>query len=61
MAIMLHSETIQKMYLDYYCNYLTVEKFAEHNLLGVEHARQLLTIGRDIAYYGLENYQEGQL
>jgi hypothetical protein len=40
MAIMLHSETIHAMYLDYYNNYLTVEKFAEHNLLSVEHAKQ---------------------
>ena len=57
----LYSETIQKMYLDYYCNYLTVEKFAEHNLLSVEHARQLLTIGRTIAYDGLKQYQDEQL
>ena len=58
---MLHSETIHKMYLDFFNNYLTVEKFAEHNLLSVEHAKQLLTIGRAIAYYGLETYQEEQL
>lgn len=58
---MVHSETIQKMYLDYYCNYLTVEKFAEHNLLSVEHAKQLLEIGRTIAYDGLKQYQQNQL
>jgi len=57
----MYSETIHAMYLDYYCNYLTVEKFAEHNLLSVEHAKQLLEIGRIIAYDGLKQYQEAQL
>ena len=58
---MLHSEAIHKMYLDYYNNYLTVEKFAEHNLLSVEHTKQLLEIGRTIAYDGLKQYQQNQL
>lgn len=58
---MLHSETIHAMYLDYYNNYLTIEKFAEHNLLNVEHAKQLLEIGRIIAYDGLKQYQQAQL
>lgn len=57
----MYSEAINAMYLDYYCNYLTVEKFAEHNLLSVEHAKQLLEIGRAIAYDGLKQYQEGNL
>ena len=58
---MLHSETIHAMYLDYFNNYLTVEKFAEHNLLNVDHARQLIAIGRIIAYDGLKQYQQNQL
>jgi hypothetical protein len=49
------------MYLDYFNNYLTVEKFAEHNLLSVEYAKQLLDIGRIIAYDGLKQYQQNQL
>lgn len=57
----LHSETIAEIYLDFFNNYLTVEKFAEHNLLSVEHAKQLLEIGRTIAYDGLKQYQQNQL
>ena len=57
----MYSEIIHAMYLDYYCDYLTVEKFAEHNLLSVEHAKQLLAIGRAIAYDGLKQYQQNQL
>lgn len=57
----MYSEKLHAMYLDYYCNYLTVEKFAEHNLLSVEHAKQLLEIGRTIAYDGLTQYQQNQL
>lgn len=57
----LYSETIVEMYLDFFNNYLTVEKFAENNLLSVEHAKQLLAIGRVIAYDGLKQYQQNQL
>jgi hypothetical protein len=49
------------MYLDFFNNYLTVEKFAEHNLLSVDHAKQLLEIGGTIAYNGLKQYQQNQL
>lgn len=58
---MLHSETMHAIYLDYFNNYLTVEKFAEHNLLSVEHAKILLEIGRVIAHDGLKQYQQAQL
>ena len=57
----LYSELILNMYLDYLNNYMSVEKFAEHNLLNVEHAKQLLEIGKNIARDGLKQYQEGQL
>ena len=57
----LYSEIIFEMYLDFVNNYLTVEKFAENNLLSVEHAKQLLEIGRTIAYDGLKQYQQNQL
>lgn len=57
----LHSETIHALYLDFFNNYLTVEKFAEHNLLSVDHAKQLLEIGRIISYDGLRQYQQNQL
>lgn len=57
----LYSEIIHAMYLDYYCNYLTVEKFAEHNLLSVEHTKQILEVGRVIAHQGLKQYQDEQL
>lgn len=57
----LYSETLLEIYLDYFNNYLTIEKFAEHNLLSVEHAKQLLEIGRTIAYDGLKQYQQNLL
>lgn len=57
----MYSETIVEMYIDFFKNYLTVEKFAENNLLSVEHAKQLLAIGRVIAYDGLKQYQQNQL
>ena len=34
-------------YLDWFNNYLTIEKMAEHHGLDVEHARVLIGIGRD--------------
>lgn len=34
------------LYLDYFNNYLTVEKFAEHNGMEVADAKALLEIGR---------------
>ena len=57
----LYSEIIFEIYLDYFNNDLTIKKFAEHNLLSVEHAEQLLEIGRIIAYDGLKQYQQNQL
>ena len=33
-------------YLDYRNNYLTVDVFAEHNGLTVEHAKELLELGK---------------
>jgi hypothetical protein len=35
-------------YLDYVDNYLTIEKYAEHNGLTVEQAKRLIGLGRDI-------------
>lgn len=59
---MLHSEAIFNMYLDYYNNYAgNVDLFAEHNLLNVFDAYQIIQIGRTIAYDGLKQYQERQL
>ena len=39
-------EQLQAMYLDYVNNYLTVEKWAEHNGLYVSEARTLLDVCR---------------
>lgn len=36
------------VYLDYVNNYLTIEKFAEHNLLTVSQATSLLDLSKQI-------------
>lgn len=43
-------ETLINAYLDYVNNYLTIEKYAEHNGLTPEQARALLDVAR--AVYG---------
>ena len=41
------NKQLREFYLDWFNNYLTVEKIAEHHGLDVEHARLLIGIGRD--------------
>ena len=41
------NKQLREFYLDWFNNYLTVEKMAEHHDLDVEHARTLIGIGRD--------------
>jgi hypothetical protein len=40
--------TLQEYFLDFFNNYLSVEKFAEHNNLPYEDACQVLDIGKRI-------------
>lgn len=37
-----------EMYLDYRNNYLTVEKFAEHNGLSEIHGHRLIALAREV-------------
>jgi len=39
---------LNEIYLDYLNNYLTIEKFAEHNGITTGMARELISIGRYI-------------
>jgi hypothetical protein len=41
-------ETLINAYLDFRNNYLTVEKYAEHNGLHVQAARVLLDLAREV-------------
>ena len=41
-------ETLIAVYLDYWNNYLTVEKYAEHNGLTEEQAYKLIDLARDV-------------
>lgn len=41
-------QTLINAYLDYVNNYLTIEKYAEHNGLTNEQANRLIDLGRDI-------------
>jgi len=43
-----YSEQLQAMFLDYFNDYLTVAKFAEHNNLTVDEAEQLIRLGRAV-------------
>ena len=40
------SKQLREMFLDYFSNYLTVDKFAEHNELERDDALTLLAMGR---------------
>ena len=46
--IQIARETLNELYLDYFNDYLTVEKFAEHNGLTISQANTLINIGREI-------------
>lgn len=39
---------LNEIYLDYFNNYLTIDKFAEHNGITVDMARKLISIGKYI-------------
>lgn len=41
-------DTLIGLYLDYRNNYLSIEKFAEHNLLTVEQAQTLINLGLEV-------------
>ena len=41
-------ETLIAVYLDWRNNYLTVEKYAEHNGLTTEHAGALIALAREV-------------
>lgn len=44
----MHKQVLLDMFLDYFNNYLTIEKFAEHNEITVDQARALVTVLYDI-------------
>lgn len=44
-------------HLDYTNDYLTVEKFAEHNLMTKEQALQVISIGRELHEINVEVYK----
>ncbi len=46
-------QTLNDIYIEYKNNYLTVEKFAEHNLMPVDQASKLISIGWSINIDGV--------
>lgn len=44
----MYNETLQDIYLDYVNNYLTQEKFAEHNDLDLVQANALLRLAEEV-------------
>lgn len=45
---------LNTIYLDFFNNYISVEKFAEYNLLDVETATKLLEAGRLVNNQGVD-------
>ena len=43
-------QLLEEIYLDWFNNYLTVEKFAEHNNLTIRQVNTLLSLARDVYY-----------
>ena len=39
-------DVIERMYLDWYNNFCTIERFAEYYNLSIEQAKQIINIGR---------------
>lgn len=42
------NEYLRELFLDYFNNYLTVDKFAEHNGIQPSEARRLLEMGKHL-------------
>jgi len=42
----LNNNDIETMYLDYFNNYLTIDKFAEHNLMSWYSAKSIIKKGK---------------
>lgn len=47
-------EILINTYLDYRNNYLTIELFAEHNLLTVDQAKTLINLGLNVMNTDIE-------
>lgn len=46
-------ELLENLYLDYFNNFLTVEKFAEHHSMTVEQADEVIELGRAVNNFNL--------
>ena len=55
------NKQVREFYLDWFNNYLTIEKMAEHHDLDVEHARTLIVIGRDAHLQYIEAQHQDNL
>lgn len=53
-----YSLTIREYYLDYVNNFLSLEYFASHHCLTLDHARQLVKMGREMHETHCENLKE---
>ena len=42
------SQTLNNAYLDYMNNYLTVDKYSEHNNMSVEQGESFIKLGRQV-------------
>ena len=57
---------VQKLYIDYFNNFLTLEKFAEHYNISIEKAKKIIEIGCKIQdrycfYKSIDKYSKIQL
>ena len=52
---------LAELYLDYLNNYLTIDKFSEHNGLSFYHSELLIDLGRDYHQEMVEHEQRRKL
>lgn len=48
------AKRITEIYLDWYCNFLSVEAFASHYGFSIEQANQIIQLGREINHINLD-------
>ena len=50
------NQILREYYLDYFNNYLTIEKFAEHNELTLSEASNVISLGFDLQLRGASGF-----
>jgi hypothetical protein len=51
-------ENLENLFIDYWSNFLTVDRFAEHYQLTIDQARSIISRGRVIFYSNNDQYRD---